>query len=76
MGSEEPVTIKELAQAIAQNVNPSVEVVVSGIDTTENMTRYVPSVKKIESQLAVKNHVDLDESIRRTASWWKQSEGR
>lgn len=75
VGSEAAVTIKELALAIAQNINPSIQVVVSGIDTTENLTRYVPSVKKIESQLAVKNHVDLDESIRRTASWWKQSEG-
>ena len=76
VGSDMPISIKDLALAVARNVNSSIEVVVNGVDTVENTTRYVPSIEKITSKLEQKNYVDLDEAIKRTASWWRQSIGR
>ena len=73
VGSDNAVTINELAQTVAKIVNPESDVVIKGVDTTENMTRYVPSIERVCSQLRIKNHVDLDESIKRTALWWQQS---
>ena len=67
------MTINELAQTVAKIVNPESDVVIKGVDTTENMTWYVPSIERVCSQLRIKNHVDLDESIKRTALWWQQA---
>ena len=74
VGSDVAVSIKDLAQAVARNVNPLAEVVITGVDTIENTTRYVPSIEKVRSQFKMKNHVDLDEAIKRTALWWLQLE--
>jgi dTDP-glucose 4,6-dehydratase len=72
VGSDAAVSIKELAQSVARNINPLAEVVITGVDTIENTTRYVPSTKKINEELNIRNNVDLEQAIRRTASWWKQ----
>lgn len=72
VGSEDAITIKELAYAVARNVNPLAKVEITGVDTKENTTRYVPSIKKIGYQLKLENKVDLDEAIQRTALWWQQ----
>jgi hypothetical protein len=56
-----------------RNVNPQAEVVITGTDTIENTSRYVPSTEKVSSQLKIENHVDIDEAIKRTALWWEQS---
>ena len=74
VGSDIAVSIKDLAFAVARNVNPLVEVMITGTDTIENTSRYVPSVARVSSQLKIRNHVDLDEALKRTALWWKQSE--
>ena len=72
VGSEDAVTIKDLAYAVTRNVNPLAKVEITGVDTIENTTRYVPSIEKMNSQLKLKNQVDLDEAIQRTALWWQQ----
>ena len=73
VGSDKAVTINELAITVAKIVNPDSDVVIRGVDTIENMTRYVPDIERVCSQLRIKNHVDLDEAIKRTALWWQQS---
>jgi dTDP-glucose 4,6-dehydratase len=73
VGSDDPVSIKDLAQAVIRNVNPQAEVVITGTDTIENTSRYVPSTEKVSSQLKIENHIDIDEAIKRTALWWEQS---
>ena len=72
VGSDAAVSIKELAESVARNINPLAEVVITGVDTIVNTTRYVPSIEKMDSQLKLKNQVDLDEAIQRTALWWQQ----
>ena len=74
VGSDVAVSIKDLAQAVVRNVNPVAKVVITGKDTIENTSRYLPSIEKISSQLKIKNHVGLDDALKRTALWWRQSE--
>jgi nucleoside-diphosphate-sugar epimerase len=67
-----PVSIKDLAEAVARNIKPSAKVVIQGIDSAENVTRYVPSIAKIK-ELGVQNFVGLDDALRRTAQWSTES---
>ncbi len=72
VGSDAGVSIKDLAEAVVRNVNPEAEVVIKGVDTIENTSRYVPSIEKVSSQFKLKNHVGLDEAVIRTAMWCRQ----
>jgi dTDP-glucose 4,6-dehydratase len=76
VGSEETVTIRVLAQTIAEEIDSSTDVRILGVDQPENVSRYVPSLRKIESELHVQNKVDLVGAIRRTALWARQSSQR
>ena len=76
VGSHESVTIKELATAIANEVQGAGNVLVLGKDEPSSISRYVPSVVKIESELGLRNRVDLVTAIRRTAMWARQSNER
>ena len=63
--------------ALAEEVdlsNPTAEVVITGKDTIENMSRYLPSIEKISTQFQIKNHIGIDDALKRTALWWRQSE--
>jgi dTDP-D-glucose 4,6-dehydratase len=51
-----------------------VEVVITGTDTIDNTSRYVPSIERVSSQFKTRNHIDLDEALKRTALWWQQLE--
>jgi nucleoside-diphosphate-sugar epimerase len=73
VGSDEAVTIKDLAARITGVLNSSTEVCVLGTDTPENVSRYVPSLRKINGELGAHNKVGLDEAIRRTSMWATQS---
>jgi hypothetical protein len=46
-----------------------VELEVLGLDTPENVSRYVPSVEKMNKEFGLTNHVELVNAIRRTESW-------
>jgi nucleoside-diphosphate-sugar epimerase len=72
VGSEEEITILQLAHVVKKIVNDSAAVVVRGVDTTGNVSRYIPSIHRITSELSVKNRVGLEESIKRTAEWSEQ----
>ena len=72
VGSDVGVTIKALAEAVVRNVNPEAKIVVTGVDTIDNTSRYVPSIEKVSSQLKIKNRVSLDEALIRTALWCQQ----
>jgi len=72
VGSEEELTILQLAYLVKKTLNDSASVVVRGVDTTGNVSRYIPSIHRISSELSVKNRVGLEESIQRTANWSEQ----
>ena len=73
VGSDKEISIRELAEVVIRNVNPNAHAEVKGIDTIENVSRYVPSIRKITDDLNVKNNVNLEEAIRRTSLWSVQS---
>jgi len=69
VGSDQEVSILGLAQTIQKQVLPMVELEVLGVDTPENVSRYVPSVEKMKKEFGLTNHVELDVAIRNTESW-------
>ena len=70
VGSQEPITILQLANKIATRfkVPVSLESRRDSADAS-NVDRYVPCTTRIENELGVKNNVGLDDLISRTADW-------
>ncbi len=73
VGSEEAVSIAELARRTADALGRAGHEVLGRPDSGWNPGRYVPSCAKIGQELGLARTVDLDEAIRRTASshGWK-----
>jgi dTDP-glucose 4,6-dehydratase len=72
VGSDQEISVLGLAQTIQSQVLPMVELEVVGVDTPENVSRYVPSVEKMKKEFGLTNHVALDTSIQKTVSWLRQ----
>jgi dTDP-glucose 4,6-dehydratase len=69
VGSEEDVSVAELAERVARLIGaPGVEIL-GREDPGWNPGRYVPSTEKIRKELGVAPTVGLDEAIVRTARW-------
>lgn len=73
VGSEEAVTIAELAHAVSDALEPKVEVEILGAPGTAPAHRYVPSTQRAQKELGLRCEVSLRESIRRTAEWARTS---
>lgn len=73
VGSDQEVTIRELAIEVVNCTNKRAEVVIKGIDTSENVNRYVPSVEKISKELGISQSVLLSQAILRTSTWLKET---
>ncbi len=70
VGSEDAVTIRELAATTVRVVNPAVTVEVSQPpDPARVPHRYVPSTARARGELGLRQFVSLDEGLRRTAAW-------
>jgi nucleoside-diphosphate-sugar epimerase len=67
VGAAAPVSIEELAHAVAKQFNPrpSVSIGIAKI-AGSNPHRYVPDVRRIKSELSVLERVDLPSAIART----------
>jgi dTDP-glucose 4,6-dehydratase len=73
VGSGEDLSILELAQRVAQIMNPGAVVRVAGVPKPGAAPlRYVPSVNRAKQLLGLEQTVSLEESIRRTAAWYSQ----
>ncbi len=73
VGSDESVSIKELAERISLVLCNGEFRVLGATDTGWNPGRYVPNTSRIVHDLDLQRTVSLDEAIRRTALWndWK-----
>lgn len=69
VGSDSPVTIRELADVVVSVSGSTGGVSVEGVDTVANVSRYVPDVSEATSVLGLRNYVDLGEAVRRTLRW-------
>jgi dTDP-glucose 4,6-dehydratase len=74
VGSEQTVTICELAHAVAQALTPKVEVQILGTPGNGPAHRYIPSTSRAQTELGLSCAVPLDEAIRRTQSWFLSRE--
>jgi len=71
VGSEENLTIRDLAKTVAQVFKPPVEVRVTKETVPgQQIERYVPSTHRAQTELGLKMRVALPEAIRRTARWY------
>jgi nucleoside-diphosphate-sugar epimerase len=71
VGSEDAISIRDLAQAVVAELDPRVKVNVAK-DPTEGaeVQQYVPSTQRAREQLGLTQHVELSDAIRRTAAWY------
>lgn len=69
VGSEEGVSIAQLAERVATLLGDGGFEVLGKPDAGWNPGRYVPSTAKIRDELGLSPTVGLDEAIRRTAIW-------
>ncbi|MGA8172181.1 MAG: NAD-dependent epimerase/dehydratase family protein [Methylocystis sp.] len=69
VGSDEAVTIGELAARVAALIGNGDYTILGAPDLGWNPGRYTPSTNAIERDLGVARTVSLDEAIRRTAIW-------
>jgi nucleoside-diphosphate-sugar epimerase len=76
VGSAHDLSILELARAVVQSLNASVDTYVAKESIPgADIARYVPSVDRARRLLGLNQTVDLKEAIRRTAAWYV-AEGR
>jgi dTDP-glucose 4,6-dehydratase len=70
VGSGEAISIRDLAQTVVEELNPSLRIQIAKPPRAgQRVEQYVPSVQKAESCLGLRPRIELREAIRRTAAW-------
>jgi dTDP-glucose 4,6-dehydratase len=67
VGSQEALSIKETALAVAKNTIPVH--IAQKIDPNKPVSRYVPSTQRAFSELELSTRIDLDSAINKTIEW-------
>jgi dTDP-glucose 4,6-dehydratase len=71
VGSEEDLSISDLAHLVARVVRPGIPVNMAQAAASGALpTRYVPSTTRAARELDVHNRFDLDDAVLRTADWY------
>ena len=74
VGSDEDVTIAELAHAVAQQSGTNTEVHIAKEPIPgAPPSRYVPSIKRARTELGLDARIQLRDGIRRTFEWLRQA---
>jgi dTDP-glucose 4,6-dehydratase len=69
-GSEESVSIAELAAITAATLRPGLDIQIAQKAVPgAPITQYVPSTQRAQTELGLRTLIPLDEAIRRTAAW-------
>ena len=72
VGSEESISIRQLATTVAECLNPDAEIVIEkAINLSAPIPRYVPSTARCRAELGLEAWIGLKESIQRMGSWNK-----
>jgi dTDP-glucose 4,6-dehydratase len=69
VGSDQDITIAELAQTVASTLGGSVAVPALPLNPSSPASRYVPIVERARTELNLRVLVSLKESLQYTASW-------
>lgn len=70
VGSEQAVSIRELAHAVSDALTPRVDVEILGAPGSGPAPRYVPSTARAQRELGLSCEIPLQEAIRRTQRWF------
>ena len=71
VGSEDSLSIRELAELVGSLLRPGIPVRVANTPTRDSMpARYVPSTSRAATELDLQSSIDLSDAIRRTAEWY------
>jgi nucleoside-diphosphate-sugar epimerase len=74
VGSDESLSIKELAEKVAEISASGISVKIMGKDEVTNISQYVPSVKKMRQEFKLDNQIRLQQSIIRSISRLNESD--
>ena len=75
VGSEEAISIRDLAGVVAETLNPKIQIdVTKNSDKGSTSSRYVPSTERAQRMLHLRQTVGLSESIRKMAAWYDLQE--
>lgn len=69
VGSDQDLTIADLARTVAQNTIPETQIEIARSSTGAPPSRYVPSVDRVRTELGLRPLIALDEAIRRMYEW-------
>ena len=70
VGSESAFSVAQVAQIVADEVNPGAEIVIAARPGVgQPAERYVPSTHRANAELGLTPWIDLREGVRRTAAW-------
>lgn len=70
IGSNQPISLEELAKKIQQAINPSLEILSkSSKENYTNISKLVPDTNKITKALCVKECYIIEEAVNRTIVW-------
>ena len=69
VGSDESLSIKELAEKVVEVSASGISVKIMGKDEVANISQYVPSISKVSDNLGMKNSVNSNDAISRTLSF-------
>ncbi len=76
VGSEEAVTMRELAELAAATVSPRVSVEVRGVSVPGQLVdRYVPSTQRAREELGLLSRIPIRESLSRTLDYLRGYQG-
>lgn len=74
VGSDEDMSILEIAQRVAKVLAPATRIEVAGTPVPGAApSRYVPATARAKELLGLEPRVGVDEAIRRTAAWYQRS---
>jgi len=73
VGSDEALSIRQLAEKVAAIVSPGATVKILRPEASANPSRYVPDVGRAREELGLATWVSLDEAITRTARFLRES---
>jgi len=69
VGSEEAISVFELARLVAAQLRPGLDIEITGPPSSGPPDRYVPSTRRARQELGLASTVSLTDAIRRTAAW-------
>jgi nucleoside-diphosphate-sugar epimerase len=71
VGSEEDLSIADLATRVANVLRPGIQVTIAEAPNLDDRpARYVPSTARAQQELGLRQQVGLDGAVRRTAEWY------